>query len=208
MRNEQFFYEQAKNKHKNKMELYNIILIRMSEIKKINIVFEDTTENKYETETNQPKKRIITTTDKWKNIETDITFEKQKSYIRELYKEKVISKEVCSIILQQIKQKISGYRNQDVLKKLLETDKFVDIKKVLELLEKSELLCYYCRKEVKLLYENVREMTQWSLDRLDNSEGHNKENVVIACLSCNLHRKTMYHERFVFTKQLNIVKKM
>ena len=84
----------------------------------------------------------------------------------------------------------------------------MDIKKVLELLEKSELLCYYCRKEVKLLYENVREMTQWSLDRLDNSEGHNKENVVIACLSCNLHRKTMYHERFVFTKQLNIVKKM
>tara|TARA_B110000967_G_C18897089_1_gene571520 strand:- start:788 stop:1330 length:543 start_codon:yes stop_codon:yes gene_type:complete len=180
----------------------------MSEIKKINIVFEDTAENKYEKENNQPKKRIITTTDKWKNIETDITFEKQKSYIRELYKEKVISKEVCSIILQQIKQKISGYRNQDVLKKLLETDKFVDIKKVLELLEKSELLCYYCRKEVKLLYENVREMTQWSLDRLDNSEGHNKENVVIACLSCNLHRKTMYHERFVFTKQLNIVKKM
>lgn len=179
----------------------------MSEIKKINIVFEDPNKKKIERDNKEPKKRVITTTAKWKNNKKEITFEKQKTYIRELYEEKVISKDICAIILQQIKQKISGYHNQDVLKKLLEKDKFVDVERVLELLEKSELMCYYCRKEVQVLYENVREMTQWSLDRLDNSEGHNKDNLVIACLSCNLHRKTMYHERFAFTKQLNIIKK-
>lgn len=48
---------------------------------------------------------------------------------------------------------------------------------------------------------------QWTLDRIDNDIGHYSDNVVIACLSCNLHRKTMYHERFLFTKQLNIIKK-
>jgi hypothetical protein len=26
-------------------------------------------------------------------------------------------------------------------------------------------------------------------------------------LTCNLRRRTMYHERYVFTKQLNVVKK-
>jgi hypothetical protein len=180
----------------------------MSEIKKINIVFDDPYTKKEVEEKKTPKKRIITNTTKWKANEKDITFENQQRYIRELYEEKIEQKDICAIILQQIKQKINGYHNQDVIKKLLEKDKFVDINRVLELLHKSESICYYCKKEVLVLYENVREMTQWSLDRLDNSQGHNKDNVVIACLSCNLHRKTMYHERFVFTKQLNLIKKM
>jgi hypothetical protein len=44
------------------------------------------------------------------------------------------------------------------------------------------------------------------VERIDNSIGHNRTNIVIACLDCNLHRRTMYYERYVFTKQLNIVK--
>ena len=67
--------------------------------------------------------------------------------------------------------------------------------------------CYYCKENVNVLYEIVREPKQWTLERLDNSFGHNHDNVVIACLNCNVRRRTMYHERYVFTKQLNIVKK-
>ena len=59
---------------------------------------------------------------------------------------------------------------------------------------------------VKILYKLVRESSQWSIERINNEFGHNKDNVTIACLDCNLKRKTMYHERFKFTKQLNIVK--
>jgi hypothetical protein len=66
--------------------------------------------------------------------------------------------------------------------------------------------CYYCRKKVKILYEYVREEDQWTLERIDNKRGHNNDNVEIACLSCNLRRRTMYHERYVFTKQMNIIK--
>ena len=48
---------------------------------------------------------------------------------------------------------------------------------------------------------------QWTLERIDNGMGHNKDNVEIACLLCNLRRRTMYHERYVFTKQMmNVVK--
>ena len=46
----------------------------------------------------------------------------------------------------------------------------------------------------------------WTLERINNDFGHNYGNLEIACLSCNIKRRTMYHERFVFTKQLIIVK--
>ena len=59
---------------------------------------------------------------------------------------------------------------------------------------------------MQLLYRHVRESTQWTLERIDNDHGHNRNNVEIACLGCNLRRRCMYHERFVFTKQLQIRK--
>jgi len=60
---------------------------------------------------------------------------------------------------------------------------------------------------VSVLYEIVREPMQWTLERINNDFGHNYGNVEIACLNCNLHRRTMYHERYLFTKELNIIKK-
>jgi hypothetical protein len=47
---------------------------------------------------------------------------------------------------------------------------------------------------------------QWTLDRVDNEEGHTDNNVVLACLACNLQRRTMDAERFKYGKQLRIVK--
>ena len=114
--------------------------------------------------------------------------------------------DVYKKILKQIQSKINGYKNQDKKKKIFSTDKFVDIDFILNLLKENEFKCYYCKNNVKILYKLVRESTQWSIERINNEFGHNKDNVTIACLDCNLKRKTMYHERFKFTKQLNIVK--
>lgn len=50
-------------------------------------------------------------------------------------------------------------------------------------------------------------MTQWTLDRLDNNEPHNCDNVVISCLGCNLKKGKRGEDDFIFTKQLNIIKK-
>jgi hypothetical protein len=60
---------------------------------------------------------------------------------------------------------------------------------------------------VLLLYENNREEKQWTLDRLDNAIGHTKDNVVISCLKCNLERRCLNDEKFLFTKQMRLIKK-
>ena len=57
-----------------------------------------------------------------------------------------------------------------------------------------------------LIYENVRQMNQWTLDRIDNNFGHNKNNLVISCLECNLKRRNIDKDKFLFTKRLNIKK--
>lgn len=113
---------------------------------------------------------------------------------------------VRTTINRHISAKLNGYKTQDQKNAILDTENFVDIDFVMELLKKSEMKCFYCKESVQLLYKHVREPKQWTLERIDNSIGHNCGNVEIACLSCNLRRRCIYHERFLFTKQMKIVK--
>jgi len=151
-----------------------------------------------------PKKRVVTTTNKWINTNP----EKQLDYILQIINKDIRDKRECTFILQQMNQKLSGYKGQDINKNIYSENEFIDMDKVLQLMEKSQNNCFYCKKKVHVLYENVREPMQWTLERIDNSFGHNTTNVEIACLNCNLHRRTMYHERYLFTKELNIIKKL
>ena len=116
------------------------------------------------------------------------------------------SGELYDIIKKQLNIKLSGYRAQDTIKKMYVESDFIDLDNTIRLLKESNLTCYYCNGPVKVLYKQVREGCQWTLERIDNDYGHNKMNVVIACLDCNLQRRTMYHERFAFTKQLVVNK--
>ena len=109
-------------------------------------------------------------------------------------------------VYSQIKQKINGYRHQDILKNKLNEEIFVDLPFVIQLLIRSNLHCFYCREDVSLLYEVVRDPKQWTLERVYNKNGHNKDNVEICCLSCNIKRRTMYHEKYKFTKQIIFIK--
>lgn len=161
----------------------------------------------------QPKKkqkRVVVEAAKWDFDETELDFENIFRIIKGLHEKTCDEKDekIQNIITRQIQTKISGYRSQDSQKKLLDLDKFVDIERVFELMAACNLDCYYCGKKVNILYEYVREPKQWTLERMDNDFGHNKDNLQIACLDCNIHRKTMYHERFLFTKQMGVIKKV
>ena len=108
--------------------------------------------------------------------------------------------------MQEINKKINGYKHQDKLKKILDENKFLTFETVLQKLVEYELKCHYCKSELKILYDISRQMTQWSVDRIDNDKGHNNDNFYIACLDCNLKRRRRSDDKFLFTKQMKLVK--
>jgi hypothetical protein len=111
------------------------------------------------------------------------------------------------LLIQQLERKLSNYKQQDLLKNIYDSNNIISLDKTIAMLDDSNLLCCYCKKEMLILYEIVRESYQWTLDRIDNSLGHNKDNVIISCLQCNLKRRKQSKDAFLFTKQLQIVKK-
>ena len=111
------------------------------------------------------------------------------------------------IFIKEIEKKINGYKHQDVEKELYDKDLFIDMECVLSELTGCRLKCYYCEKKCYIIYNEVLSKTQWTVDRIDNNCGHNKGNIVIACLECNLRRGTMDSNRFKLGKQLKFIKK-
>ena len=153
----------------------------------------------------EKRDRKIINSDKW--TYRDITQVREYEIVKDCIL--CIENNDTKILLDQIKGKLQSYKGQDKLKTLSEDkNEFMNVENVLELLVNCEHKCYYCKTNVKLFYEKVREPIQWTLERLDNSFGHNMNNCVISCLKCNLSRRTMFHERYTLTKQLqNIIKK-
>ena len=113
---------------------------------------------------------------------------------------------MSAMLLSHIKTKLSGYKQQDILKKRLNELYFVKLDQVVELLSNCDMKCHYCSQETYVLYERVREMKQWSLDRIDNNIGHNSGNLVVACLDCNLKRRRTNKDAFLFTKNMVIIR--
>jgi hypothetical protein len=148
----------------------------------------------------QERKRQITTTPIWTFTEPDLIPEKQLIYLYDISKQ--------PFIYQQIRNKLSSYRSQDIEKEIFEKELVMDLSGVLQKMEKAEGKCFYCKNIVYLLYDNVRDPRQWTLERLDNKKGHWFNNVEIACLSCNLKRRTMKYERYIMTKEIQTVLKI
>ena len=151
------------------------------------------------------KMRVETKT--WGLNDEELTHQKQLNNLicdgfivnedKDKYKSKLIS---------HIKNKLCNYKQQDIIKKKLNEEQFVSFEETIYLLRMSSLKCCYCSSEVYILYERVREMKQWSLDRVDNNIGHNSGNVVISCLECNLKRRRTNKDAFMFTKNMVIIK--
>ena len=113
-----------------------------------------------------------------------------------------------TVLTRELEKKISGYKGQDVKKDLYNKDDLITFDEVVEKLVASKLKCYYCSCQILLLYKNVREPTQWTLDRKDNELGHTSNNTMIACLKCNLQRRVTTMGKFDFTKKLILKKQL
>jgi poly-D-alanine transfer protein DltD len=115
-------------------------------------------------------------------------------------------KSPAKILCRLIRIKQQGYKAQDQEKEKYDAAKFADLATILNKMREAELNCFYCREPVKVFYEFCRDPKQWTLERIDNEYGHNGDNVELACLQCNVRRRTMYYERYQVTKQCVIRK--
>tara|TARA_B100001094_G_scaffold300529_1_gene326026 strand:- start:230 stop:724 length:495 start_codon:yes stop_codon:yes gene_type:complete len=111
------------------------------------------------------------------------------------------------ILINEIKSKISGYRQQDIDKQIYNPDTIITFEEITEKLLLSKMKCIYCKCNMMLFYKDQREPSQWTLDRINNNIDHSNHNTVISCLKCNLERRRRNMKDFKFTKQLSIVKK-
>ena len=109
-------------------------------------------------------------------------------------------------VQKELSQKRHSYKNQDRRKKKYTND-FITEEELLEKLVISKLRCKYCRDKLQFIYKHIREEKQWTLDRIDNTLGHSAKNTVIACLQCNLKRRNINDKKFLFTKQMRLIKK-
>jgi hypothetical protein len=186
------------------------ILILEDDSKKINITG---TNNKYhmkklvsEHKANKEIKKRVTT-EKWTFDKEHFDYVNQMQMISDISNNNFIYiDEVSKIAIQEINKKISGYKQQDKIKKTLDEEKLLTFESVISKMIECKLKCRYCKSEMNVLYDISREMKQWSVDRIDNDQGHNIDNFHLACLECNLKRRRRTDEKFLFTKQLNIVK--
>jgi hypothetical protein len=151
----------------------------------------------------EPKKREVSK--EWTFSDEYFNFDKQMKLIYDI-SANILDDNVTKIVIQQINKKISSYKQQDITKKILDTDNFIDFHCVINKMIECELKCRYCICEMSVLYDITREMKQWSVDRIDNDKGHNKDNFHLACLECNLKRRRRTDEKFLFTKQLKLIK--
>ena len=108
-------------------------------------------------------------------------------------------------IMREIENKINSYKHQDIDKNIL-SDNLININQTIEKLVCSKMKCFYCKKQIFLIYKFARDNLQWTLDRIDNNIGHSNQNTVICCLKCNLERRRKSSDAFKFTKQLKICK--
>lgn len=104
--------------------------------------------------------------------------------------------ELEEICLKEIRKKHSGYKSQDKLKHKYDESQHITLDEIIQKLMESDLKCYYCNKDVVLVYNKKKESLQWTLERLNNNIGHYKENTCISCLKCNLGRRTENYEYY------------
>lgn len=142
---------------------------------------------------------------KWTIDEAFFAHDKQLEVLRRLIADDTTLEE-RNFFKKEIKAKLDGYARQDVENGIHDLSAIISLDATIELLLVGKLRCMYCRGCCELIYKDVMAPRQWTLDRVDNDHGHSTGNVVLACLACNLQRRTMDAERFKFGKQLRVVK--
>ena len=151
---------------------------------------------------------IIATRDCMQNMPKEVfNYAYQINLINKLYLDTTISYDYKKDCLREIDKKITGYKSQDINKERYQENNITQ-EETIEKIVCSKLKCNYCNCKMLIFYNKVRDKEQWTLDRINNDLAHTCKNVVVCCLRCNLQRRCQNNDKFLFTKQLKIVKKL
>ncbi len=154
---------------------------------------------------NKNRKRVVC--EKWTFTADDYAYKNQFQTIKNIKLNAYnYNDNTSKIVFQQINQKIYGYKQQDIIKKIFNNENFINLESVIDKMIECELKCYYCQCEMNVLYDISRETKQWTVDRINNDLGHNIDNFYLACLECNLKRRRRSDDKFFFTKQMKLIK--
>ena len=137
-------------------------------------------------------------------------YDKQLISINNIYKNSDENHKIYTTqhFLQALKKKLASYKQQDIKKNYEDYANFITLENIIEKLVSCAMKCYYCNNSTLILFKNVRDECQWTLDRLNNYDEHSNTNTVICCLKCNLQRRRKNSTKFKFSKQLNVIKKI
>lgn len=130
--------------------------------------------------------------------------DKQNTMLYQLYLDNPFNEK--QFLVKEITKKLQGYKQQDSKHNIYSKYHFISMNNTIQRLVECKLSCFYCKTKLMLFYKEFKQPNQWTLDRIDNSMGHNSNNVVISCLECNLKRRNTDLNKFLYSKQLSIKK--
>ena len=86
-------------------------------------------------------------------------------------------------------QKKTNYKNQDKLAKRDISKNYINVDWITSTLKKQCNTCYICKNTFNWSTTNNGMNTNMTVDRMDNSQDHNKNNCKLACIQCNVSKK-------------------
>ncbi len=142
-----------------------------------------------------------------KNDIPDLTAQETIQYLQHFFiKNSLLDHSISAQITSEIKKKIQSYKRQDIKKNRYEERNFITHEECYTKLLTCNMKCYYCKSDMVIFYNEVRQDNQWTLERINNDMPHTNNNTVVACLDCNLKRGTRNSDHYQFAKQLVIKK--
>jgi hypothetical protein len=91
-------------------------------------------------------------------------------------------------VVKYLYGKICKYKKIDVKKGLKTNITYNHVSYLLKIWKR----CIYCKVDLKIYEYNARDPDQYSIDRIDNTIGHVKSNIVISCYSCNIIKRNIH----------------
>ena len=116
----------------------------------------------------------------------------------------LINEDHQSDVVKHVRTKIGSYRKQD--QRAGRPEYGIAPFDVLRALLKARMLCTYCLGRMSFFPREKGDVFQWTLDRVDNDDGHSLANCEVSCLQCNLRKKRRNSEGFKFGMQVKVTK--